>query len=136
MDAGAVTWGSGTLGVVGVVSPSNSLIGSASNDSVGDGGVVALSNGNYVVRSPRWANGVTSHVGAVTWGNGSIGVSGIVSASNSLVGSTSGDRVGFVSILALSNGNYVVSSPFWANGSAVNAGAVTWGSGTSGVSAR
>ena len=37
-------------------------------------------------------------------------------------------------VTALSNGNYVVSSPNWTNGAAANAGAVTWGSGTAGVS--
>ena len=35
---------------------------------------------------------------------------------------------------ALTNGNYVVSSLLWDNGAAADAGAVTWGNGTSGVS--
>ncbi len=33
---------------------------------------------------------------------------------------------------ALTNGNYVVSSPYWDNGAATDAGAVTWCSGTTG----
>src|SRR5262249_30537434 len=120
---GAATWGSGTTGVSGAVSESNSLVGSSANDQVGLS-VTALSNGNYVVRSPDW-NG---NRGAATWGSGTTGVSGTVSASNSLVGSSPNDQVG-LSVTALSNGNYVVGSPSWN----ANRGAVTWGSGTSGV---
>ena len=143
-DAGAVTWGSGTAGVSGPVSATNSLVGSTANDSVGGGGgVTALSNGNYVVSSPNWTNGAAADAGAVTWGSGTAGVSGAVSATNSLVGSTANDQVGgdnvsgwgrFDDVTALSNGNYVVSSPDWTNGAAADAGAVTWGSGTAGVS--
>ena len=48
-----------------------------------------LSNGNYVIQSPSW-NGDP----AATWGNGSTGISGTVSAANSLVGSNPGDQVG------------------------------------------
>ena len=134
-DAGAVTWGSGTAGVSGPVSAANSLVGSTANDQVGGlGGVTALSNGNYVVSSPNWTNGAAANAGAVTWGSGTAGVSGPVSAANSLVGSTANDAVGSGGVTALSDGNYVVSSPNWTNGAAADAGAVTWGSGTTGVS--
>ena len=131
---GAVTWGDGTNGTSGVVSASNSLVGSTANDLVGSGSITVLSNGNYVVNSPFWDNGGIVNAGAVTWGSGTAGVSGAVSASNSLVGSTANDSVGDGGITALSNGNYVVNSPFWDNGGIVNAGAVTWGSGSAGVS--
>jgi hypothetical protein len=124
-DRGAVTWGSGTKGIRGVVSAANSLVGATNNDQVGTGGITALGNGNYVVRSPVW-NAIR---GAVTWGDGTTGVSGAVSADNSLVGSNTGDQAGSGGITALSNGNYVVRSPEW-NG---QRGAVTWGSGTEGV---
>jgi hypothetical protein len=142
---GAATWASGTAGVTGAVSEANSLVGSSPYDRVGDStafinltpGVVALSNGNYLVRSPFWkSNGdYLNAFGAVTWGNGTVGITGIVSASNSLVGSNSGDRVGFVDgnssrgLTVLTNDNYVVYSPNW-NG---NRGAVTWDSDTAGV---
>ncbi len=99
--------------------------------------MTALSNGNYVVSSPDWTNGAAAGAGAVTWGSGTAGVSGPVSAANSLVGSTANDGVGGgegSGVTALSNGNYVVSSPNWNNGAAASAGAVTWGSGTAGVS--
>jgi hypothetical protein len=134
VDAGAVTWGSGIHGVSGVVSSSNSLVGSTASDSVGSRGVTVLNNGNYVVNSPYWNNGAVAFAGAVTWGSGGNGVSGVVSSSNSLVGSTVGDQVGNLSVTALSNGNYVIGSASWDNGAVVDAGAVTWGNGSSGVS--
>ena len=131
-DAGAVTWGSGTTGVKGVVSAGNSLIGSQTNDGVGSD-VSALTNGNFVVNSPSWDKGASTDAGAVTWGNGTLGVMGVVSTANSLVGSGTDDKVGSGYVTALSNGNFVVSSPKWDNGAATNAGAVTWGNGTTGV---
>jgi len=42
-----------------------------------------LKNGNYVVKSDEWGHGLIDEVGAVTWGNGSTGVSGVVSGLNS-----------------------------------------------------
>ena len=57
--------------------------------------MTALSNGNYVVRSPDWDNGAVTDAGAVTWGNGTTGITGAVSAANSLVGSTADDQVGY-----------------------------------------
>jgi filamentous hemagglutinin family protein len=133
-NAGAVTWGSGTSGVSGVVSAANSLVGSQANDSVGNFAIDTLSSGNYIVRSTLWANGTATNAGAVTWGSNTSGVSGVVSAANSLVGSSANDSVGFNGITKLTNGNYVVSSNLWANGTVTRAGAVTWGNGTSGVS--
>ncbi|MBN2647285.1 MAG: filamentous hemagglutinin N-terminal domain-containing protein [Thiotrichales bacterium] len=134
-NAGAVTWGNGSTGVSGVVSASNSLVGSRANDCVGGTGVTALTNGNYVVRSSLWDKDSTAtNAGAVTWGNGNTGVSGVVSETNSLVGSTANDGVGSKGVTALTNGNYVVISPNWDNGTFLNAGAVTWSNGTTGIS--
>jgi filamentous hemagglutinin family protein len=128
-NAGAVTWGNGVGGSVGVISAANSLVGSSKNDyagseSSGSNKVTALSNGNYVVSSLVWDNGTTANTGAVTWGDGLGGTVGVISEDNSLVGSKTGDQVGTVT--ALTDGNYVVSSPLWNNGSLTNAGAVTW----------
>ncbi len=133
LDVGAVTWGSGAIGISGVVNSNNSLVGSASGDLVGYGGVTPLINGNYVVSSPNWDSSGASDVGAVTWGSGSSGVFGLVSGTNSLIGSSANDAVGFGGVSNLSNGNYVVRSPFWDHGGANDVGAVTWGSGESGV---
>jgi hypothetical protein len=128
IDAGAVTFGSGVSGVSGVVSASNSLVGSATSDQLGNSGITALSNGNYVVISSSW----NKLAGAVTFGAGAGGITGVVSASNSLVGRV-GDRVGFFGVVGLTNGNYVVLSPVWSNGTNTNLGAVTFGSGISGI---
>lgn len=131
--AGASTWVNGNSGLTGVVSATNSLVGSQMNDYVGISGVTALSNGNYVVASRLWAHGATAGVGAVTWANGSTGLSGPVSTSNSLIGSTTNDQVGLGGTIALPNGNYVVDSFGWNNGAATQAGAATWGNGTAGL---
>ena len=129
---GAATWGNGLTGISGTITPGNSLVGSTPNDAVSTTGVIALSNGNYVVLSPVW-DGAAVNVGAATWGNGGTGTSGTISAANSLVGSTAGDQVGADGATALTNGNYVVRSSFW-NGAVGTAGAATWGSGAGGVS--
>ena len=115
VNVGAATWGSGTVGIHGAITSANSLVGSVDDDHVSSGGVTALTNGNYVVASSEW-NGVAADGGAVTWGNGSDAgprTVGVVTAANSLVGDTASDKVGFQGVLALTNGNYVVSSPAW-----------------------
>jgi len=129
-NGGAATWGSITLGVSGVVSAANSLV---ELSNFGNSQITVLTNGNYVVSSPSWANGSTINVGAVTWGNGATGTSGVVSAVNSLIGAAANDAVGSCGVTPLNNGNYVVSSPSWHNGAPAKAGAVTWGSGTTGI---
>jgi filamentous hemagglutinin family protein len=148
--AGAVTWGNGLTGVTGLVSSSNSLVGSQANDNVGSNGIAALSNGNYVISSPNWNNGLIVNAGAATWGNGTTAISGTISSTNSLIGTTAGDFVSgnqinsdsfdtavisFSSIngiTALPDGNYVVNSVRWNNGTIANAGASTWGNGFTG----
>jgi hypothetical protein len=133
-DVGAVTFGSGTSGIRGVVSPANSLVGSTANDQLGASGVTALTNGNYVVASRFWDNGAIADVGAVTFASGASGISGVVSPANSLVGAATSDNVGVAGVTALSNGSYVVNSPVWDNGAIVDAGAVTFASGAGGLS--
>ena len=136
-SAGAITWGDGTKGISGAVTPENSLVGSHSEDirlSRSDSNITALTNGSYVVRSFGWDNGTIVDAGAVTWGDGAKGVSGVISAANSLFGTQSDDRVGFEGVTALANGNYVVASSEWKNGPVMRAGAVTWGNGTAGTS--
>ncbi len=125
-DAGAVYLFNGATGAL-----ISTLTGSHTNDRIGSkgngsNGVVALTNGNYVIESPYW----NSDLGAATWENGKGGITGEVSSDNSLVGTTANDFVGRA-VIPLTNGNYVVDSPSWSNGSATNAGAVTWGNGAS-----
>ncbi len=132
--AGAVTWADGDTGLVGGVSSSNSLVGVLTLDSIGGTGVTALSNGNYVVRSASWRfQSNPLRAGAVTWADGSSGLVGEVSEANSLVGTSADDMVGSTGVVALANGNYVVVSRDWNNGSTVDAGAVTWADGSTGL---
>ena len=108
------------------------LTGAAARDAVGSGGVTVLPTGNVVVSSPNWSNGGRELLGAITWGDGTSGTRGFVSAANSLTGVGARDLVGSGGTTALSNGNYVVSSPFLNVGLARRAGAVTWGNGVTG----
>jgi hypothetical protein len=139
-EAGAVTWCSGMSGCIGETNASNSLMGSHTNDMVGSrdyshSGIFVLSNGNYVVASAKWDNGAITDAGAVTFCRGAGGCQGTVSPANSMVGSQTGDRVGYGglwgNVIELANGNYVVNNPYWHNDSPPP-GAVTWCSGTSG----
>lgn len=129
-DVGAATFASGTSGRTGAVSPANSLIGTQSGDRVGGGGL-ALANGNYVVRSQNWRSGAFANAGAATFGSGSAGIAGVVSPSNSLVGTSVGDLVGVLT--ALDSGDYLVTSASWDNGASANAGIVAFASGTTGA---
>ncbi|MEY3260816.1 MAG: hypothetical protein RIT46_1645, partial [Pseudomonadota bacterium] len=128
--AGAATWGDRLRGVSGQVSAANSLVGSSADDSIGSAGIHLLANGNYVVSSSVWNNGAANAAGAVTWGDGNRGVSGIVSSANSLVGSKALDQVGQRGIVEVGDSNYVVVSSIWDNGTATDAGAVSWGNGS------
>jgi len=130
-NAGGVTWCSGITGCKGTISAANSLVGTQSGDQVGIYIILALPGGGYVVPSPMWANGGTAQVGAVTRCPAE-GCTGTISASNSLVGNTAGDQVGYDGLIVLANGNFVVRSHTWHNGSAVNAGAITWCNGLTG----
>ena len=159
VGAGAVTWMNGTNGHLsggafgGVVSASNSLVGSSAGDRVGTAvysysasfsqglGLDYLNNGNYLVRSGLWGSaGTTANAkGAVTWFDTANGTTGVVSSANSIVGTTAGDQVGVAfsdafsghaGVVTLNNGHYVVISSNWGGGK----GAVTWGNGSVGTS--
>lgn len=84
---GAVTQVNGTTGLSGVVSSVNSLIGSYDCDTVGQGGITELPNGNYLVYSPLWGGGpeCPGWQGAVTWVDRVTGATGEVGAGNSLI---------------------------------------------------
>src|SRR5262249_30696651 len=125
-NRGAATWGNGAGGSTGTISGSNSLVGMSASDAISSNGAHALLNGNFIVLSPAFGGGL----GAITFGNGSIGSAGIVSSSNSLVGATTNDHVGLGPITRLANGGYVAATAAFTSGS----GAVTFGSGVSGVS--
>src|SRR5207244_8385307 len=79
------TWSNGSTGIAGTVSFANSLVGNP-GDLVGSSGVIALSNGNYLVGSAYW----NVNRGAVTWVSGTSGQTldgkGVITPQNSLVG--------------------------------------------------
>ena len=117
----------------------STLKGSTANDRVCSTGadvslgVDLLADNKFVVSSPFWDNGSIADAGAVTWVDGATGLDGTVSASNSLVGSAANDQVGRNGVrLLTTSGNYLVGSPLWDNGAAVDAGAVTWVDGSNG----
>ncbi len=130
-DAGAARLCSGTAACTGTITAANSLVGSTTNDFVGNYGITALTNGGYVVNTAEWDNGGIVDRGAVTFCSAT-GCVGAISAANSLIGSTANDQVGLLRTVALTNGNYVVGSPFWDKAGVANAGAATFCSGTSG----
>lgn len=136
-NAGAVRHCSGTTGCVGPHSSANSLIGTGAGDLVGSGyrpdgaetpatPFVLLSDGDYLIVSPSWGGSGPARAGAVTYCSGTTGCTGPITTGNSLVGSTSGDRVGGSGVFALANGNYVVGTADWNNGTAFSAGAATF----------
>ena len=112
-SVGAVTWVDGDTGLNGEVDTGNSLVGNLDGDLAGSG-VTVLGNGDFVVSSPFWDNGVTTDVGAVTFADSVTGVGGQrVEAANSLVGTAPGDNVGSGGVTPLSGDKYAVSSPNW-----------------------
>jgi len=96
VDRGAVTFGNGTTGITGTISSSNSLVGSISGDFVGSHGITVLTNGNYVVVSPRWQNGGSAVAGAVTLASGRFRTSGTIQAYNSVLGAAAGGGLDLV----------------------------------------
>ncbi len=135
-NVGAATWGDGSMGTTGEVTTTNSLHGTTAEDRIGVEGVIALTNGNYVVLSDLWDNGGISNAGAATWGdgsNGSMGISGPVTSTNSLVGTMATDSIANGGGVALTNGNYVIISTLWDDGGTADVGAVTFGNGTMGT---
>lgn len=118
------------LGAVSLFRPDGTLIqrveGTHQDDALGSGGITVLDNGHFVVSSPGWGGGTFSRAGAVTRGHAEQGLPTAISASNSLVGDSSGDQVGGGGVYALGNGHYVVISRDWGAGTAASVGAMTW----------
>ena len=117
-SAGALTPFNATTGVAGPLSSANSLVGAAAGDQIGSSGITTLSGGKLAIFSPNW----NSAAGAITWAEGTTGITGVVSSANSLVGGLANDRVGNSGISSIGSGKYYVATSAW-NGSA---GAVTW----------
>jgi hypothetical protein len=128
-SSGSVTWVNGTTGLNGTVSAQNSLFGTHADDQVGKSCTV-LRNGNFFVLSPLWDRPVSGveipNVGAATWASGTSGISGPVSAQNSLLGNYSSEVLGYAGIVELMSGDAVLMDPNWGHEGAVGAGAAIW----------
>lgn len=137
-DAGAVTYGNVYAGLIGgVVSASNSFVGSTSGDQIGSGFITVFGGSDAaraLIYSPQWDNGGAVDAGAFTVvvpGTGPI--AGVVSAGNSLVGSSTGDQIGSGGVFPITVNiggvstvhGFIAQSPLWDHGPAMNAGAVT-----------
>ncbi|WP_139842797.1 YDG domain-containing protein, partial [Janthinobacterium sp. GW456W] len=148
--AGALTWVNGSTGRLSdyaaqgsrnIVSAANSLVGTQANDNVGSYvdylyNYDAVNNinrytGNYIALSTNWANAANATAGAVTWGSGAAGVSGVIGRNNSIVGEKAGDALGSY-YAVLINGHYLVANPNRDINGIVNAGAVSWVDGNTG----
>lgn len=135
--AGALTWFKQTDSLIGDVPSTNSLFGASTDDQVGSSvpfinglgfsssGVYQISSGNFgnaIVYVPTFNNGA----GAIVHIDGSVAPpTGVISASNALIGSTAGDEIGSGGILDIGSGKYIVLSPKWDNFSSADAGAIT-----------
>ena len=130
-NAGFVTIGDGDKGISGNVTSTNSLFGQA-GDLTGFQ-VYELNNQSVVITSPSWRG----ERGAVTVTSKSAPVTGFVSETNSMVGEHEYDWIGSGqyqyweedAVVPLSNGNFVVYSPFFDN----QRGAVTLVKGSPGI---
>jgi hypothetical protein len=105
------------------------------NDQFG-ASMTVLTNGNVVVMAPNDDAGGGSAAQALGQGTGGAGAVYLYNGHtgaliSTLTGSSPGDFYQ-AKVTALTNGNFVVDTLNWNGG----LGAVTWGSGTSGVSAK
>jgi filamentous hemagglutinin family protein len=124
VDAGTVILANGTTGA-----EISRISGANGGDSLGNGAITALANGNYVFGNP-YANNLA---GTVILANGTTGaeISRISGINTGIL--TAGDFFGFGAITALPNGNYVFANPLANINGVVDAGTVILANGTTGA---
>lgn len=105
------------------------LAGDQPMQFLGNGGVVALENGNYVVASFLEDNGPTTDVGAIRLMDGATGAQIGVTLYGDLVD----DQLGRTGITPLASGNFVIGSDLVDNGALVDAGSIALIDGTTGL---
>ena len=120
-NRGAVTWFDDAAGTFGFISSANSLVGTTVDDFVGDDGFTRLGS-KVAIFSSLWNNGAVADAGAITWADATTGITGEVSALNSLVGTTAADRVGANGLTFTTGTHYLVRTQAWSG----NTGAITW----------
>lgn len=138
VGAGAITFNFSNTGISGVVGAANSLIGNApgSMDQASIDPLFGGATDNYLVANPGWSNVSASQTsnGAVTFVPRASGISGEVTAANSLVGGSSNQRIGD-DVRVRGNGSYLVVAPGWDDeiNNHPDAGAVSFGASGTGV---
>jgi RNase P/RNase MRP subunit p29 len=95
----------------------------------GQGGVTALTNGNFVVVSPQDDVGAVSAAGSVFLVNGATGAL----IGTPINGATVLDFLGVKKVSPLENGNYIIAAPYYDVSGRVDAGLVMLMGGTTGV---
>jgi len=86
---------------------------------MGAGGVTVLSNGDYVVRSKYDDVSGVSNAGSVKLNSGTTGAE-----IASLNGDNAGDYMGSMGVTALSNGAFLILSPYFDNNIVVDSGQI------------
>jgi len=120
VDVGAVHLYNGATGAL-----ISTMTGARAGDQVGIGGIIVLSDGNFLIRSPLWDSSSFPNAGAITHCNGVTGCPATATTANSLTGTRTGDYDGS-SVTILANGNFVIATPFWDSAPGADVGAVTW----------
>lgn len=124
MDAGAVHLYNSSTGALVA-----SIYGDSADDRLGSNGVVALSNGNYVISSPSDDVLGIANAGSVRLIDGTTGQQ----IGSALSGDIADDFMGDPGVTALSNGHYVVASSRDNEAGIMDAGSVRLLNGTSAV---
>jgi len=120
---GAVTFLSPTALPTGAITATNSFIGATDGDGVGNQFQSLFGTTQFALMTPNWDNGAVVDAGAFTVFDGATGITGTPSATNSLVGSNTGDRIGSGGLtFDFGTFNFVLRSPQWN----MNAGAATF----------
>jgi hypothetical protein len=122
-NAGSVRLMNGATGA-----PIAMLTGDVANDQLGNTSVTALGNNNYVIASFRDDEGGIVDAGSVRLVNGTSGVQIAI-----LAGDEANDFLGYHSVTALGNQNYVIASESDTEGGILDAGSVRLMNGTTGA---
>jgi len=124
-DAGSVRLVDGTTGLE---IPGGLITGDNVSDSLGSGGITALSNDNFVIASPFDTVSGVLLAGSVRLVDGTAGTQ----LGTAIAGDNLGDSIGISGAIALPNGNYVIGTPSDDEG-AVDSGSVRLVDGNSGA---
>jgi trimeric autotransporter adhesin len=99
--------------------------------------LVPLAGGDFVFVDAGWDDGSKVDLGLVQRLSGSALTAGVIDGPGALTGATAGDSIGSGGVVPLSDGGYVVSSPFWDHpDGTIDVGASTKGGAGVGIAGR